>query len=217
MLVMETIAKIRRAYFQLGKPIKEICRELRVSRKVECDRVSVRAFPPAPAADRAMAERLDALLDENERRPPRQRLTIIRIYEDLVALGYAGSYAAVRRYARRWGERHTSATAEAFIPLTFAPGEAYQFDWSHEIVVIDGVTTTVKVAHVWLCMSRMMFVRAYPRETQEMVFDAHERAFAFFRAPASAGFGRKARSRTRSGWCASGSSRRGCASAPMTS
>jgi hypothetical protein len=30
-------------------------------------------------------------------------------------------------------------------------------------------------------MSRMMFVRAYPRETQEMVFDAHERAFAFFR------------------------------------
>jgi hypothetical protein len=26
----------------------------------------------------------------------------------------------------------------------------------------------------------MMFVRAYPRETQEMVFDAHERAFLFF-------------------------------------
>ena len=26
-----------------------------------------------------------------------------------------------------------------------------------------------------------MFVRAYPRESQEMVFDAYERAFAFFR------------------------------------
>jgi len=46
---------------------------------------------------------------------------------------------------------------------------------------MDGVTTTVKVAHVRLCHSRMMFVRAYPRETQEMVFDAHERAFAFFK------------------------------------
>jgi hypothetical protein len=34
MLVVETIAKIRRAYFTLGKPIKEICRELRISRKV---------------------------------------------------------------------------------------------------------------------------------------------------------------------------------------
>jgi hypothetical protein len=34
MLVVETIAKIRQAYFTLGKPIKEICRELRISRKV---------------------------------------------------------------------------------------------------------------------------------------------------------------------------------------
>ena len=48
-----------------------------------------------------------------------------------------------------------------------------------QIVVIDGATTTVKVAHVRLCHSRMLFVRAYPRETQEMVFDAHDKAFAF--------------------------------------
>jgi DNA-binding transcriptional regulator LsrR (DeoR family) len=33
MLVVETIAKIRRAYFQEGKSIKQICRELWVSRK----------------------------------------------------------------------------------------------------------------------------------------------------------------------------------------
>jgi transposase len=108
-------------------------------------------------------------------------LTLIRVNEELRARGYEGGYDAVRRYARRWREQHASATAEAYIPLMFAPGEAYQFDWSHEIVVLDGVTTTVKVAHVRLCHSCMMFVRAYPRETQEMVFDAHERAFAFFR------------------------------------
>ena len=48
------------------------------------------------------------------------------------------------------------------------------------IVLINGVTVTVKVAHVRLGHSRMMFVRAYRRETQEMVFDAHDRAFAFF-------------------------------------
>ena len=34
MLVVETIAKIRRAFFVHKKPIKTICRELRVSRKV---------------------------------------------------------------------------------------------------------------------------------------------------------------------------------------
>ena len=34
MLIVETVAKIRRAYFVQKKPIKVICRELRVSRKV---------------------------------------------------------------------------------------------------------------------------------------------------------------------------------------
>ena len=52
---------------------------------------------------------------------------------------------------------------------------------------MDGVTTIVKVAHLRLCHSRMMFVRAYPRETQEMVFDAHDRAFAFFKGACGRG------------------------------
>jgi hypothetical protein len=43
------------------------------------------------------------------------------------------------------------------------------------------VVTKVKVAQVRLCHSRMLFVRDYPRESQEMVFDAHEKAFAFFK------------------------------------
>ena len=79
------------------------------------------------------------------------------------------------------------STAAAYVPLSFAPGEAFQFDWSHEVVVLNGVTTIVKAAHVRLCHSRMLFVRAYPRETQEMVFDAHDRAFAFFRGACQRG------------------------------
>jgi hypothetical protein len=67
----------------------------------------------------------------------------------------------VRRYAASWSKEEQEASAAAYVPLTFDPGEAYQFDWSHEIVVIDGATTTVKVAHVRLCHSRMLFVRAY--------------------------------------------------------
>ncbi len=48
-------------------------------------------------------------------------------------------------------------------------------------MLINGTTVTVTVAHVRLCHSRILFVRAYPRETQEMVFDAHDRAFGFFK------------------------------------
>ena len=93
----------------------------------------------------------------------------MRVFEELRGLGYEGGYGAVRRYTAGWQRERAAATAAAFVPLSFAPGEAYQFDWSHEVVLIAGVTVTVKVAHVRLCHSRMLFVRAHPRESQEMV------------------------------------------------
>ena len=68
----------------------------------------------------------------------------------------------------------------AFIPQYFAPGEAYQFDFSHEHVELGGIDQVVKLAHLRLCHSRAFFLVAYPRESQEMVFDAHARAFEFF-------------------------------------
>ena len=80
-----------------------------------------------------------------------------------------------------------ASTAAAYVPLSFAPGEAYQFDWSHEVVLLSGATVIVKAAHVRLCHSRMLFVRVYPRETQEMVFDAHDRAFALFKGACQRG------------------------------
>jgi transposase len=79
------------------------------------------------------------------------------------------------------------ARTAAYVPLSFAPGEAYQFDWSHEVVLLNGVTVMVKAARVRLCHSRMLLVRAYPRETQEMVFDAHDRAFALFKGTCGRG------------------------------
>ena len=194
MLVVETIAKIRRAFFRQGKSIKAICRELHVSRKVvrKVVRSGATEFryereeQPLPKIGR-WRDPLDQLLAVNETKATRERLTLIRIYEELRERGYEGGYDAVRRYARKWAKDHGAATAQAYVPLSFAPGEAYQFDWSHEIVLLNGVTVTVKVAHVRLCHSRMLFVRAYPRETQEMVFDAHDRAFALFKGTCQRG------------------------------
>src|ERR1700760_3621862 len=194
MLVLETVAKIRRAYFVQRKTIKAICRELRVSRKVvrkvlrsdatefRCERSEQPFAVMGPGQDA-----LDGMLAANKAKPNRERLTLIRVFEALRGLGYEGGYDAVRRYARVWQRDRAATSAGAFIPLSFAPGEAYQFDWSHEVVLINGTTVTVKVAHVRLCHSRMLFVRAYPRETQEMVFDAHDRAFAFFKGACTRG------------------------------
>jgi len=194
MLIVETIGRIRRDHFVKGKSIKEIARALNISRNTvrkvlrsgETSFVYEREIQPRPKLGR-WAEDLDQQLTANAATSGRERLTLIRIFEELRDRGYEGGYDAVRRYARRWSKGRTATTADAYVPLSFAPGEAYQFDWSHEIVLLSGVTVTVKVAHVRLCHSRMLFVRAYPRETQEMVFDAHDRAFAFFRGACARG------------------------------
>jgi len=194
MLVVETIGRIRREHRVKGKSIKEIARDLKVSRNtvrkvLRSGATSfeyMRVVQPRPKLG-AWHGDLDRMLSDNEAGPARERLTLIRMFEELRGLGYQGSYDAVRRYAKKWRVERGAATAEAYVPLSFAPGEAYQFDWSHEVVLINGTTVTVKVAHVRLCHSRMLFARAYPRETQEMVFDAHVRAFAFFKGTCTRG------------------------------
>jgi hypothetical protein len=63
------------------------------------------------------------------------------------------------------------------VPLSFAPGEAFQFDWSEDWAIIDGIRTKLQVAHFKLSYSRAFFVRAYILQTHEMLFDAHNHAF----------------------------------------
>ncbi|KGJ71462.1 putative integrase, catalytic region [Bradyrhizobium diazoefficiens SEMIA 5080] len=194
MLIVETIARIRREHFIKGKTIKEIARDLKVSRNTvrkvlrsgETSFEYERQVQPRPKLGRWAVE-LDGLLAANAAKPAREQLTLIRIFEELRSRGYDGGYDAVRRYARRWSKERGQSTAAAYVPLSFAPGEAYQFDWSHEVVLLSGTTVMVKAAHVRLCHSRMLFVRAYPRETQEMVFDAHDRAFALFKGTCTRG------------------------------
>lgn len=184
---VDTIARIRRDFFIRGRSIKEIVRDLHVSRNtvrkvVRTGRTAFeyeREVQPMPKLGQWRAD-LDELLAGNDSKAARERLTMIRVFEELRSRGYAGGYDAVRRYARGWRRERVAVTAAAHVPLSFDPGEAYQFDWSHEIVLINGTTVTIKVAHVRLCHSRMLYVRAYPRESQEMVFDAHDKAFAFF-------------------------------------
>jgi len=194
MVTVDTIGKVRRAYWVQGRKIKAIAREQglsrgtvrRIVRSGETALTYERKEQPLPKLGPFVAQ-LDKLLEANMAKRKRDRLTTKRLTEQLREVGYKGGYDAVRRYAQRWRQEHAAESAAAFVPLTFPPGESYQFDWSHEIVILDGVTTEVKVAHMRLCHSRMSFLRAYLREAQEMLFDAHDKAFAFFRGACQRG------------------------------
>ena len=188
MLSVETIARIRREHLGKGVAIKKIVRDLKVSRNTvrkvvrsgETSFSYERRVQPMPKLG-PWVDELERRLEANEGEARRDRLSLLRIYEELASLGYGGGYDAVRRYAKAWRRRRRSLSpTQAHVPLSFASGEAYQFDWSHEHAVLAGTTTRVKAAHMRLCHSRMFLVQIYPREGQEMVFDAHERAFRFF-------------------------------------
>ncbi len=95
MLVVETIAKIRRAFFVEGKSIKQICRDQRLSRNTVRQVIRSgytefsydRSFQPRPKID-PWKDQLDSLLEDNAEKPKRERLTLVRIYEELRNLGY---------------------------------------------------------------------------------------------------------------------------------
>ncbi|PRY20227.1 hypothetical protein CLV78_11412 [Aliiruegeria haliotis] len=119
----------------------------------------------APHSPRPKIDPWRSELAANTGRPKRERLTLVRVYQELRNRGYGGGYDAVRRYAADWSKATQEAPTSAKVPLSIDPGEAYQFDRCHEIVILGGVKTTAKVAHVRLCHSRMLFVRAYPCST----------------------------------------------------
>ncbi len=119
MLVVETIAKIRRLHLVEGRPIKAICRELGLSRKVvrKVLRSGATEFryertrQPLPKLGPWQAE-LDRLLEENAARPGRERLTLVRVFEALRGLGYAGG-GSVAKFAvgREWLSRQADQAA----------------------------------------------------------------------------------------------------------
>ena len=184
---VETIARIRFEHFQNGKPIKRIARELGIARDTvrkvlrsgATEFTYKRTVQPQPRLG-PWVETLTAILEAEAKLPRRERRTTQRLFEELRGHGYDGAHDSVHRFVRAWRAARARAPIQAFVPLSFEPGEAYQFDWSHEQIEFAGLPLTVKVAQVRLAYSRMPFVRAYFRETQEMVFDAHDRAFAFY-------------------------------------
>jgi transposase len=183
---METIGKIRRRHKVKGESISSIARDLNLSRNTvkkylnaEADPFYQRERQPAPKLG-VFQSTLETWLEQDSQRPKRERRTAQRLFEDLQREGYSGAYDSVQRLVKHWKAQRPGASQDAFVPLAFLPGDACQFDWSHEHIILGGMPQVIKLAHFRLTHSRQMFLAAYPRESQEMVFDAHNRAFAFF-------------------------------------
>ncbi len=174
MISMEMLGKIRRKL-----SLHQIAKRTGLSRN------TIRKWVRAPEASQPAYQRgatfnklspfhetLEQALKADSFRAKHNRRSAKALFEQIKAEGYDGGYSQLTAFIRSWrGEQGKSL--RAFVPLTFALGEAFQFDWSEEGLLIGGLFRRIQVSHMKLCASRAFWLVAYPSQGHEMLFDAH--------------------------------------------
>lgn len=172
---------IRRMALRDKQSVREISRRTGLSRNTIAKYLNAGTIEPSftvpdrPSKLDPFADKLSAWLKTEAGRSRKQRRTLKQLHADLVALGFTGSFGRVDRQR----EQQTTGCG-IFVPLSFRPGEAFQFDWSEDYAVIGGERTKLQVAHIKLSHSRAFLIRAYLLQTHEMLFDAHWQSFRVF-------------------------------------
>ncbi|AHI24019.1 transposase [Komagataeibacter xylinus E25] len=142
---MELLSMIRRWHCRDHLPIHEIERRTGLSRNTIRKYLRTQSIEPQfqvperPGRLDPFADRLRGWLVLEAARPRKNRRTARRLHEELVALGYDGSYGRVAAFIRQWKhEQHQARQTTGrgvFVPLSFQPGEAFQFDWGEDWAV----------------------------------------------------------------------------------
>ena len=192
---MGTLSKLRRLVLRDKVSIRQASRQLGISRNTatrwlqEPEMVEP-IYPtrqPPPGVLDAFKEQLSTWLKADSYRNKRERRGVKALYEALQAMGYSGSSTTVYRFAKDWREEQSQPRGSGFVPMHFELGEAFQFDWSCEYLVIGGLRRRLDVAHIKLAASRAYLLVAYFTQTHEMLFDSHARGFAVFEGVAKRG------------------------------
>ncbi len=190
MIDVAILSVIRRWHFREGISIREISRRTKLSRNTISKYLASNVVEPryvrrkSPSQLDAFAAELTRWLTSNARLGRKQRRTVLQMYNALVPLGYTGSLIGRVAAFCPWLSAATARgcaerpDAVPLLPLTFAPGaRRFQFDWSEDFAVIGGERIKLQIAQFKLSHSRAFLLRAYPLQTHEMLFDAHQHAF----------------------------------------
>ena len=187
---MALLSVLRRWHHRDGMPIREIARRSGLSRNTVRKYLASGVVEPkypqrkTPSKLDEYSTTLNNWLHRESGRHRKQRRSVKQLYYSLVELGYTGSYDRVAAFARDWRQDQQAARNRAsrgtYVPLTFAPGEAFQFDCSEDYAMLAGRNTKLQIAQFKLSHSRGFYLRAYLLQTHEMLFDAHQHAFRVF-------------------------------------
>ena len=185
MITMELLGKIRRMHMRDKMSERSIAKRTGLSRNTVHKWLQTPEEVEVPKYVRAkkfgklagFTDELEQALKADAHRKKQDQRTGKALFVQIKASGYAGSYSRVTDFIRQW-RAELGKKPHAFVPLKFELGEAFQFDWSEEGMVIGGIYHRMQVSHMKLCASRAFWLVAYPSQGHEMLFDAHTRSFA---------------------------------------
>ena len=143
---------------EAGHGTRAIARTLHISRNVVKRVIDSRSAEPPPFA---RGDKVEPYRDQILELLERCKGNLVRVHEELTALGAQISYPALTGYCRRHGIGH-----EPVQPVGryhFDPGQEMQHDTSPHDVILGGHKRRVQTASLVLCYSRMLFFQHYPR------------------------------------------------------
>lgn len=187
MLKVNQYEFIRTGFRVYGYSITEIAKitghsrnTVRKALKQEYSGYTKRSHQPFPALE-PYKKVIDTWLMDDKEQHSKQRHTARRIYNRLVKEhGFQGAESSVRRYVRQAKTRLGIGGKKAFIPGLPEAGLEAELDWGEFNAIIAGKLQKLRLFCMRSKYSGKCFVRAYPMERQQALFDAHIRAFQFF-------------------------------------
>lgn len=125
---------------------------------------------------------IEEWLKKDKDQPKKQRHTARRVFNRLrTEKGYQGSESNVRRYVRMVQmELGLDLRGQAFIACDPEAGQEGEVDWGTATAVLGDEKVRLKFFCMRSKYSGKHFVRFYPCERQQALFDAHIQAFIFF-------------------------------------
>jgi transposase len=184
---MEEVYVVRHRHLVERIPIRQIAREMGISRNVvrrylreetEPGKGKPRGVEGSPVTD-AVKPRAEELLAESAKwTTAKQRLTAARLYTMLCSEGHEVGYTVVKQIVREWKRKRK----EVFVPLVYKPGDLAEVDFFEVVVDVEGERRKAHMFVMRLMHSGRDFAWLYPRQDQTCFLDGHVRAFSYFGA-----------------------------------
>lgn len=187
MLKVDQYSYIRTAHRVYGKKIKQISRETGHSKNTikKVLRNEYSGYKPRVKQSYPMLgpylKFIDKWLTDDKNQPKKQRHTAVRIFNRLKQEhNFQGAETTVRRYVREARLRLGVGSRQVFIPSDPEAGIEAEVDWGRCHAILGGEKTLLKLFCMRSKYSGKHFVRCYPCERQQALFDGHIRGFSFF-------------------------------------